>query len=121
MTLEIPIKVLSLNDLLGKSKWVFRRTIDDIHLATWAAIESSKAKPVRRFPVTVRFHASWKGKQRHDIDALFCKPVLDQIVRSGLLPDDSIKYIAAVVFTGETGAKGDFLRVDIDYDEKTKI
>ena len=67
----------------------------------------------KKFPVKIHVHARWKEKRKHDIDSLLFKPILDQIVSSGILPDDSLEYVESVTFSGETGTGKDEMIVFI--------
>ena len=116
MTFDINLKVLSLNNLLRKNKWTCKRATDEAKEAAFYAIKQAKLKPIKQFPVVITFHAVWKNKIRRDVDDLFTKPIVDQLVRSGILPDDSLAYVSKVVFTGEIGMKRDHLVVHIDLD-----
>jgi Holliday junction resolvase RusA-like endonuclease len=60
-----------------------------------ASVAEEKAKGLdTRVAITVTSYR----KRDHDPDGISVKAVLDGIVRSGLLPDDSTKYVKEVTF-----------------------
>ena len=116
MIFAIDLKVMSLNTIARQNRWVYKAAADEVKIATKAAINKYKLKPITVFPVVVHFHACWKLKKDRDIDALFCKPVLDTMKKAGIIPDDSMKYVSRASYTGETGTKHDRLIVSIEKD-----
>lgn len=113
MTFVVPLKVKSWNSIACKHFRVYKAAADEAKAATRLAVLENALKPVTEFPVAVWFHARWTGNRRRDIDALYCKAVLDQLVKEGILPDDSLKYVNCAVYTGETKAGRDELVVKI--------
>lgn len=112
--LRLKLKPISWNVLSRKHYRAYMRVFWDWKMATNVAIrESSATKKVVSFPVDILVHARWRQKRRHDIDSLVVKPIIDQIVSSGILPDDSIKFVRSVSFTGETGAEWDEMIIKI--------
>ena len=57
-------------------------------------------------------------KRLADADGISCKAVLDAIVKAGVLPDDSPKYVKSVTFTQE---KGDEEKTIISLNGQSKI
>lgn len=110
---KIHKKPISWNLLARKSHWTYKKIADEWKEATFYAIKSQHIQPIRTFPVTITIVARWKFKKRHDIDALFAKSVLDTLVTSGVLPDDSLEYVSSVSYEGETGAKEDSMEITI--------
>lgn len=116
MILTIPIKCVSYNQLLRKNHWKVSALANSFKEATLEAIQKAKFAPVSHssYPVAISFHASWKQARRHDIDSLYAaKPIIDQLVTSKILVDDSLKYVKSVTYTGEIGAERDEIRIKI--------
>lgn len=113
MLFTVRLKAKSWNSIACKHFRVYKAAADEAKMATRAAIIEHKLEPVTEFPVAVWFHAKWTRNGRRDIDALYCKAVLDQLVLSGILPDDNLKYVNCAVYTGETKSDADELVVKI--------
>ena len=104
MTILVPYKPLSWNVLARKNHWTYTRTFKEMAEATkYGERKGTMPKP----PVDIVVTCLWKGKRRHDIDSIVFKPILDQLVRDGLLPDDSLEYVRSVTYRGETGCDHD--------------
>ncbi len=58
-------------------------------------------------PVELCIHARWKENRRHDIDSLYAKAIIDQMVVDKIIPDDNLNIVQRVSFTGETGQDTD--------------
>ena len=48
-----------------------------------------------------RIHVHCKRRRLADPDGIYCKAAVDGIVRGGLLPDDSAKYVESVTVSQE--------------------
>ena len=114
MTFAIDIKVLSWNSIACKHWRVYKAAADEAKQVTMIAIRNAKLKPIKEFPVSIHFHAKWKNSNKRDVDALYCKAVLDQLVNDKILPDDSLPFISKVIYTGEIKAEKDELIVTIE-------
>ena len=112
-TFIIEDKIESWNALIGKHF----RSVDKIKsywkMLTIGALNKYKILPVREFPCEVSIHCKFKHKTKRDIDSLYVKSIIDQIVSSKILPDDNLEFIDKVSFSGETGAKKDQVIVTI--------
>lgn len=117
MIFTVDLKVASLNTIARQNRWVYKAAADEATIAAFAAITKFKLKPITEFPVRVHFHACWKLKKNRDIDALFCKSILDALKKKGIIPDDSLKYVSAALYTGEIGVGRDQLVVSIERDD----
>lgn len=110
----VDIKVKSWNDIACKHWRVYKAAADEAKLCTVAALNRAKIPKLTKLPVAIHFHARWKRKGRRDIDALYCKAILDQMVKSKILPDDNLNCVLSVTFTGELEADRDELLVRIE-------
>ena len=59
------------------------------------------------------FTAYYKGNRKHDPDNLYVKPFLDGLVQAGMIKDDSNLYVQSVTLKVETGAKSDYVTIEI--------
>ena len=112
-TFVIEDKIESWNALVGKH---FRKVITIKNywkVLTIKALNEYKIVPVTSFPCEVSIHCKFKYKIDRDIDSVYFKSCLDQMVKSGIFPDDSLKYIDRVAYSGEIGAKKDQIIVTI--------
>lgn len=109
----IPLKPISYNQLLRKHYRVVGALANEWKEATMYALKAARVVPfdALAYPLRVECAASWKQNRTHDIDSLYIKPVLDQLKRSGIIPDDSIRFVASVTCTGATKQKTDSLTV----------
>lgn len=114
MTFAIDIKVLSWNSIACKHWLVYKAAADEAKQVTMIAIRNAKLKPIKEFPVSIHFHAKWKNSNKRDVDALYCKAILDQLVTSGILPDDSLEYVKQVTYSGEIKSDKDELIVTVE-------
>jgi len=62
-----------------------------------------------------RYHIEFHSvrKRLADIDNLSGKAVLDAVVRAGILPDDSPKYVKSITHTQEKGDKNESTTIKI--------
>lgn len=109
----IPLKPITWNALVGRNRWTYKKIKDLWQANTRYAILEAKMAPVNGFKVEIGIHAHWKQKRRHDIDDLYGKGILDQLVYSGILEDDSLEYVTKVTYTGKTGCKKDEMVVTL--------
>lgn len=120
LTVRIPLKPISWNVLARKHYWEYVRTFDEwkraVRASAGAMRDGAEERPLI-FPVKVTFHCRWKQKRRHDVDSVVAKPVLDELVAMGILPDDSLAYVREASFTGEVGADADEMVVTVEDDE----
>jgi len=112
MIITIPLKPISWNKIATKSYWVYSNLSNEWKKATMSALTKVK-KEKFTVPVSIHMHARWKMKKVHDIDDLFGKAIVDQLVTDGILKDDSLEYVKSVTYTGETGADKDEIIVEI--------
>lgn len=112
-TLIIPVKPISWNVLLRKHYWTVKKVFDEWNEATRWTIKDQGIKPVKTYPVSIHVHAAWKYKHVHDIDGIVFKPVIDTLVKQGILQADDLNYLGQVVCTGEVGAKMDALIITL--------
>lgn len=54
---------------------------------------------------TVKIHIHSVRKRLADPDGLSGKAVIDGLVKTGVLPDDSLKYVSGVEFSQEKGSE----------------
>lgn len=112
MQIVIPIKPISWNAIACKHFRVYSKIMNSWRWFTLEALSKVK-KEKFTYPVSIHFHAKWKMKKVHDIDDLYGKAVVDQLVASGFLVDDSLEYVRSVTYTGEIGADKDEMIVTI--------
>lgn len=116
MTFTINIKPISWNELIRKNHWIVTKISNEFKYATLEAIQKAKIKPFRRdrLPVNIHIMCRWKYKKKHDIDAVFAKAAVDQLVISKILPDDSLEYVRSVTYTGAIGCEKDEIVITIE-------
>lgn len=115
VSFTIPLKPVSWNALVRKHYRTVTKLADEWKVATLYAVKEAKIKPFPSdaLPIHISFTASWKGKRRHDIDSLYVKAVVDQLVAMRILPDDNCSIVRSVMVTGRNGQKADSLLVEI--------
>lgn len=65
-------------------------------------------------PADVRIEAFFKSAQRRDPDNLYVKPILDGIVKAGILPDDNGEFINSVTLMARVKAGEDKIIIYIN-------
>lgn len=99
----VDIKLKSWNEIACKHWRVYKAAADEAKQATWVALNNYGIKPCTG-PVELHVHAKWRGNRRRDIDAVYAKGIVDQMVTDKILPDDNLNIVTSVLYTGETGA-----------------
>ena len=93
--------------------WTKRKEEADlIHQLVISEIKKAHFKPIKEFPVNTLVTAYYKDRRRHDSNNVSDKEIIDGLVLSGLLPDDSTEYIRTSSTMAVIGA--DENRVEID-------
>ena len=59
------------------------------------------------------FTAHFKGKQKHDHDNLYVKPMIDALVQAGVIDDDNNEIVESVTLKVVTKAEEDFIEIEI--------
>lgn len=99
--LPLPQKISS-NSVYAGMHWTKRQKLaNDFHLAVLTSIKQQKISPCREFPVKVKYEYHLAGRMP-DISnlGLMTKLVEDGLVRAGIFPDDSYKYIQEIIIGG---------------------
>lgn len=104
-TFIIPAKADSWNVLARKHYRVYMTVCQYWHLMTQQAIRNTKIKAVKKFPCQLKIHCKFKTNKSRDIDSIFAKAMVDTLVSEGILPDDNLKYLNGVNYTGELGTQ----------------
>ncbi len=101
MTLIIQLATPSLNEFFARKHWTRRNELKNVwHRAVWVYKVKHELWPIdaRHFPVDIVTRSHFrKTHEKHRLDTsntfLANKMVEDAIVKAGLLPDDSAKYV----------------------------
>lgn len=112
---SIPTVPPSLNKFAGrKNEWAYRAQKQEMESLVYAYCRPTPPEPIEKAVVTLTFH--FKTRQRHDPDnyAGGSKPILDGLVKSGIILDDSFDCIDLCVKQGEPDKNG---RTDICVEE----
>lgn len=99
--LPLPQKI-SGNSVYAGMHWSKRKKLaDDFHLAVWASVRQQKIIPWKDFPAKVHYQYHLSGRMP-DISnlGLMTKLVEDGLVKAGIFPDDSYKYIREITISG---------------------
>lgn len=102
----------SWNALARKSYWAYKPIFDAWHALTWhalARLDPKRAEGAVRIIATAR----WKDGRRRDLDNILLKPVLDTMVRYGLLQDDQVRNVAEIVVRGFLNQDEDSLEIEV--------
>jgi Holliday junction resolvase RusA-like endonuclease len=94
--ISIPLVAPSLNKWYAGSHWSKRKKLaDDWHLAIFIICKQDKIKPIITYPVTITTKSYYKKKKEMDTSNVFPANKLaeDGLVKSGILKDDTIKYV----------------------------
>lgn len=108
---SIPEVPSSLNEFLGRdNKWEYRQQKCIWEQLVAACCRPKPKKPIEKAIVTLVFH--FRTRQRHDPDNYTggSKPLMDGLVRAGIIKDDSFDCIELRAKQGDVDAKG---RVDV--------
>ncbi len=65
-------------------------------------------------PADIRIEAFFKNSNRRDPDNLYVKPILDGIVKAGILPDDNGEFINSVTLMAKIKAGEDKIIIYIN-------
>jgi hypothetical protein len=87
-TIEYKGEIVSTNELKSKSWRTIKPKIDRVKMSFWALINKAGLPKFEIIDLSVRY---WS---RHDVDNISAtsKILVDQLVRTNHLPDDSKKY-----------------------------
>lgn len=78
-------------------------------LAYYEALQHRKHFDTAR----ITFTAHFKGKRKHDPDNLYVKPMMDALVHARVIDDDNNEVVQSVTLKVVTGAKEDFVEIEI--------
>lgn len=95
--LKIPLVAPSLNKWYSGKHWSFRNTTAKLwHDTVWKMCLVDKIKPLTLFPVTISTQTFTIKKIKRDVSNCVCANKLaeDALVRAGILPDDTPKYVS---------------------------
>jgi len=100
---------------LARSYWLKKVIFDEWkELAHWA-IYTTENKP--KLPLQNRVDifviAKYKTRARRDSDGVCVKPIIDALVASGVLTDDSTKYVRRVSVEAEIGTGKDEVIINL--------
>lgn len=109
----IPLKPITWNTIAAKNRWTYKKIKDQWQAQTLYAIREAQIKPIRGSKVEIGIHARWKQRRLHDACDLYAKAIIDQLVYSGILEDDSLEYVERVTFSGTIGQPRDEMVVTI--------
>jgi len=82
--------------------------------ATYNRSEFKRRVLAMKKPAEVRVEAHFKNSVRRDPDNLYVKPILDGIVKAGLLPDDNGEFISAVTLCAKVKMPMDKIIISIN-------
>lgn len=102
----------SWNILARKSFWTYKRTFEMWHSLTHAALQDVDAQPITG-PVRLEVIARWKTKRKHDIDNILLKPILDAVVKCGILRGDDTGDIVEIKSQGLTDQDEESIQINI--------
>lgn len=111
-------KMPSWNEYNSRSHWAkAKKKNDEIYWLVYEAIKNSGYKDINDLlqnkKVKLIFEIHYKGNRRHDPDNSFLKPIIDGIVKCGLLRDDSTKEIKEIIIRARVGQKENKVIIDI--------
>lgn len=112
LALRIPLKPVSWNTLARKNRWTYTAVFGAWKRETYAVILENRPPRIEG-PVRIVVTGLFRTKRKHDPDNLLVKPVLDQIVAQGVLPEDNSAVVSEVVLRVRTGAPKDELLIEI--------
>lgn len=104
-TIEIPIKVPSLNEYIGACRTNYHKANKMKHDVQSQVAAYISHLPRMQRPVTIDFLWTEKNNRRDydNISSAGRKFILDALVASGKLPDDNRKYVRGFSDTFEVG------------------
>jgi len=112
ITIPLPEKV-SLNNFYASRHWSLRQKIVDMyHEAVFFSVKQQKIRPVKQYPVFITYAFTLKGRL---LDASNCpvKLIEDGLVTSGILIDDSPRYVKGYSVLSVEKGKENVVTVDI--------
>lgn len=101
---------VSWNQVLRKHWRVYKGIKDDLASRTLSAIAKGQIKPLRG-PVEIEVMAHWKTKRLRDIDNICLKPIIDELVREGILEGDTCNIVRRVSYLGKIDCKREGLSI----------
>ena len=118
MRIEIPRKYTTWNEIIKVTArhWAMKKKIfDSWHNETYWIIKSIKNKPELPFKnkVALEVTVKCKDKRKRDPDGVCIKPILDSMVKSGVLEDDNSNFVSSVKVTLLTGTGENCVIIDI--------
>lgn len=113
-TFSIALKPISWNKIIAKGWRNRKQVFDEWSEQTALSVMAYRIAPIKKYPVSIAVSAFWEHKNRHDIDSLVFKPVLDALVTLGVLKDDNLKMVSHVSFQGSTDQEEDCMVVSIE-------
>lgn len=91
--------------------WGRKKVIFDLweELVFWYSKTAENRPEVLPFdlPVFIRVTGRFKDKRRRDLDGFCLKPIIDGLVRAGVLKDDSMDYVESIMIVGKNGQEAD--------------
>lgn len=112
ISFRIMHKPESWNNLARKSYWTYKRVFEMWANLTGEALDRVEATPIGGV-VWIEVTARWKSKRQHDVDNVLLKPILDALVKRGILAGDSLEYIAEIKIRGLIDRAEESVQVDI--------
>lgn len=107
-------KCPSLNASYAGRHWIKRKKEADlIHQLVFVAVNNQKIKPIKKFPIDIYTTAYLKYKIRRDSSNISDKELIDGLVMSGIIPDDSTEYIRWSATRAIIGAKENKVIINI--------
>lgn len=82
--------------------------------ATYNRSEFKRRALGMKKPAGITVEAHFKSSRRRDPDNLYVKPILDGIVKAGLLPDDSGEFIGSVTLIAKVKMPSDKIIISIN-------
>lgn len=101
---------VSWNQVLRKHWRVYKGIKDDLASRTLSAINKMPIEPIST-PVTIEVMAHWKTRRLRDIDNICLKPIIDELVRSGILKGDTCDIVKRVTYLGKIDCKREGLSI----------
>jgi len=117
MKIEIEGKCPTWNQIIFKTArhWGLKKKIFDDwkEIVHWAVYQVPN-KPDLPFKkkVELSFLVEYKDKRRRDVDGICLKPIIDSLVDSGVLKDDSVKFVDSLHIRLVSGTQ-DKITIDI--------
>lgn len=87
------IRKVSTNSIYSGVHWSKRREIANLY-HTLVLTLKKKLPKIQKFPVILHFICEFEGRVLDSFNCVYmCKCIEDGLVRAGMLPDDSPKYV----------------------------